>query len=73
MKETPVRPYIITEKSTQKKRLVVAANPAQAIRHVARETFDASAASALEVAKMMGGGATLETARSDPDPEPVTE
>jgi hypothetical protein len=59
------RIYAITGPGTTAPRLVEAASPAQALRHVARGTFRVAVAGSLEVARMMGHGVTVERATDD--------
>jgi len=56
-----MRIYIVNDKTNDTTRLVEAPNPAQALRHVTLKQFDVSAASAIEVAKLMSTGVKLET------------
>lgn len=63
------RTYTGTPRATEadaspKARLVVAANPAQALRHVAQDTLDVRVASGVVVGKAMADGAQLEFASS---------
>lgn len=59
------RIYAVTEKMTGLSRLIEAQNPAQAIRHVANDMFEVKAASASTVARLMSGGAKLESMAKD--------
>lgn len=47
--------------------LVKATNQAQALRHVARNTYQVRVASALEVADHMGAGGTIGDATKEPE------
>lgn len=58
------RIYEVVSK-TGAKRLVQAANPAQALRHVAANEYGVQAANALAVAKLMSSGVQLEQARPE--------
>jgi hypothetical protein len=67
---TSTRTYTVTQKFTEdgrpaKPRLVVAANPAQALRHVAQDTYEVKVASGVTVGKAMGDGAILEYASGE--------
>ena len=58
------RIYIATPTTNgEPPRLVRAANPAQVYQHLARATWQVSAAGAMEVAAAMEGGTRLEVAR----------
>lgn len=61
------RIYIVRNKAEegQRSRLILAANPAQAMRHVANDLFAVKAASATDVAELMGAGATLEKSKAE--------
>jgi hypothetical protein len=54
------RIYKVTNGDTT--HLVQAASQAQALRHVAGKTFSVEVAKAIDVATLMGKGATVETA-----------
>lgn len=54
------RLYQVTHRVTGNPRLVEAINPAQAMRHVANSLFDVKAATARDVANLMGMGIKLE-------------
>lgn len=56
------RIYAITNKETGNTRLVSAANPSQAVRHVTSELFAVKAASAVTVGQLMSNGVQLEHA-----------
>jgi hypothetical protein len=56
------RIYTIKGKADGAPRLVMAANPSQALRHVASAQYEVKAAGALEVADLMSGGAKVEKA-----------
>ena len=60
------RIYAITNKLDNSSKLVQAANPAQALRWVAKDTFEVKSATANVVASMMAAGAKLEQAAADP-------
>jgi hypothetical protein len=60
------RIYAVNNTTGDKTRLVLAANPAQALRHVARDQFDVKVASSLDVARLMAGGVTVEQIKADP-------
>lgn len=63
------RIYIVRNKAdeAQRSRLILAGNPAQAMRHVANDLFAVKAASATDVAELMGAGATLEKSKANHD------
>lgn len=63
------RIYIVRNKADegQRSRLILAANPAQAMRHVANDLFAVKAASATDVAELMGNGTTLEKSKANHD------
>lgn len=65
--KSPARPYIVTDK-TGASRLVQALNQAQALRHVARDTYTVRSASALDVISLMQAGVQPETASADQEP-----
>lgn len=65
--------YSVTDMTHSSTRLVDAANPAQALRHVTSSQFAVKAASASLVAKLMGAGIKLETTATEPQPEPQAE
>lgn len=65
--------YAITNNATNTQRLVNAPNPAQALRHVSRETFSVKAATADTVVKLIQGGVILEVAKAEPKTEPQPE
>tara|TARA_R110000868_G_scaffold39383_1_gene137270 strand:- start:5529 stop:5735 length:207 start_codon:yes stop_codon:yes gene_type:complete len=62
--------YSVTDMTHLSTRLVDAANPAQALRHVTSQQFAVKAATAGLVAKLMGAGIKLETTTPEPQPEP---
>jgi hypothetical protein len=62
------RIYLVTESASDKARLVEAATPAQALRHVARNVYAVKPANTYEVASLVSRGVALETTD-----EPVTE
>lgn len=57
---TEQRIYIVT--SGEKSHLVQATSQAQALRHVAGKTFLVEVAKAIDVARLMSDGTTVETA-----------
>jgi hypothetical protein len=63
------RIYIVRNKTDGENtsRLILAGNPAQAMRHVANDLFAVKAASATDVAELMGNGVQLEKSKADPD------
>jgi hypothetical protein len=63
------RIYIVRNKSEegQRSRLILAGNPAQAMRHVANDLFAVKAATATDVAELMGTGVQLEKSKANPD------
>ncbi len=54
------RIYAVTTKADGTGRLILAQNPAQAMRHVANDLFEVKAASAASVARLMSMGVKLE-------------
>jgi hypothetical protein len=62
MSNTTGRIYAVTNKENGSTRLVMAANAAQALRHVTQAGFTVKAANAVEVGRHMAGGIQLETA-----------
>lgn len=54
------RIYAVNNATGDKTRLVLAANPAQALRHVAHNQFNVKVANAIDVAKLMADGVTVE-------------
>ncbi len=57
------RIYLVVEKGAgASKRLVEATSAAQAIRHCARNVYEAQAAAPKDVAALMGSGVTIEQA-----------
>jgi hypothetical protein len=63
------RIYIVRNKADegQRSRLILAGNPAQAMRHVANDLFAVKAASATDVAELMSNGVQLEKSKAHPD------
>jgi hypothetical protein len=63
------RIYIVRNKTDGENtsRLILAGNPAQAMRHVANDLFAVKAASATDVAELMGSGVHLEKSKANPD------
>lgn len=55
------RIYTVNNKTDGTSRLVMATNPSQALRHVAHAQYDVKAASATDVAALMGAGTKVET------------
>lgn len=66
------RIYAVTTKADGTGRLVLAQNPAQAMRHVANDLFEVKAASAGTVAKLMGAGVKLEQSATAKEEEPAS-
>ncbi len=54
------RIYSVSNTTNGSTRLVLAINPAQALRHVAQNQFDVKVASAIDVAKLVAGGVAVE-------------
>jgi hypothetical protein len=69
-KENTMPVYAITNKTNNTTRLVLANNPAQALRHVAGDTFKTEVASSVLVGKLMNEGAKMEQAGAE---QPGTE
>ena len=63
---TATRVYLVTAADDGEARLVRAANPAQAIRHVARERYRANVASQDTLVDMLSAGEPVETAGAEP-------
>lgn len=63
------RIYAVTTKADGSARLVLAQNPAQAMRHVANDLFEVKAASAATVARLMSKGTQLEDTSATDEPE----
>ena len=63
---TPTRIYIVKDKDppepVESTRLVRAANPSQALRHVATEAFTVDVATQDDLVRALGDGITVETA-----------
>lgn len=62
------RLYIVTHRATGARHLVEATNPAQALRHVATETYGVAPAKPMDVAELLRAGSTLVRAT----PEQIT-
>lgn len=62
-----MRIYIITSTTDGQERLVEAATTAQALRHVAQSQYAVRAANASAVARLIGAGVTVESARATAD------
>lgn len=58
------RIYIVTDRLNQSTRLVRAANPAQALRHVAIDQFEVTPAKADHIAGFLGSDLRVEVARA---------
>lgn len=58
----PQRIYVITDRTTDRQRLVRAINPSQAIRHVVYGTFSAAVAAQETLVDLMSAGVKVETA-----------
>jgi hypothetical protein len=59
------RIYSVTNTADNNTRLVMASNPAQALRHVANNLFDVKAATAIDVANLMAKGAVVEQSKAE--------
>lgn len=59
------RIYTVKNTADNTSRLVMAANPAQALRHVANNLFDVKAANAIDVANLMATGVTVEQSKAE--------
>lgn len=60
------RVYVITDRKTdQRVRLVSAANPSQALRHVANDQWSAIVASQRDLIDLLPTGITVENARAE--------
>lgn len=62
------RIYLVTNRADSSQRLVRAANQAQAVRHVARDTITAAVAAQETLVEMLLGGHDVEDTRAD-EPE----
>lgn len=60
MTTTKKRIYAVKSKATGITRLVMTTNGAQAMRHVANDTYEVRPANAVEVARHMADGVKLE-------------
>lgn len=67
---TTTRPYLIRRRDGGTPRLIDAANPAAALRHVAQDTFTCKAATGAEVADAVRQGIILETVGEVAPPSP---
>lgn len=65
---TPTRIYVITDRRTDAQRLVRAANPATAIRHVANGTLSAAVAAQETLVDLVSEGVKVETAGDELEP-----
>lgn len=61
------RIYLVTNKANDSQRLVRAANQAQAVRHVARDTISTAVAAQETLVEMLTAGYRVEDARADQD------
>ena len=59
------RIYIVKDKRSDQPRLVMAPNPAQALRHITHSLFEVKAANATEVAELMTADVPLEKSKAD--------
>jgi hypothetical protein len=68
------RIYIVRNKTDGENtsRLILAGNPAQAMRHVANDLFAVKAASATDVAELMGSGVQLEKSKAEAEQTETT-
>ena len=68
------RIYIVRNKADegQRTRLILAGNPAQAMRHVANDLFAVKAATATDVAELMGTGVQLEKSKAEAEQTETT-
>jgi hypothetical protein len=64
---TQARIYAVTSETGE--HLVKAANPAQALRHIAKNTYQVRVVSALDVVDKMTNGATVTDAMNDDEKE----
>ena len=63
------RIYTVNNKADGSRRLVMAMNPAQALRHVAHAQYEVKSTTAVEVAELMGSGAKVETVSTTTEEE----
>jgi hypothetical protein len=74
MKLTPIRPYVVTDKTDKTKRLVKATSQAAARNYVARDQYIVHVASANDVIDLIAAGVVVESAtEADPETEPKGE
>ena len=68
------RIYIVRNKTDGENtsRLILAGNPAQAMRHVANDLFAVKAASATDVAELMSNGVQLEKSKAEAEQTETT-
>lgn len=68
------RIYLITDRDTQTRRLIRAANQAQAVRHAAQARFDIQVASQDTLVELLAAGQAVESAAqaTESEPEPAT-
>lgn len=66
------RIYLVTDRDTQTRRLIRAANQAQAVRHAAQSRFDIQVASQNDLVKLLAAGQTVESATQATEAEPET-
>ena len=64
------RVYSVTSVDTTGIRLVRAANPSQALRHVAHSQFEVKPANQDTLIKALSDGVRVEEAGAEPEPEP---
>ena len=63
------RIYTVHNKTDGSARLVMAGNPAQALRHVAHAQYEVKAATATDVAALMGAGVKVEATATETEQE----
>ena len=61
------RIYVVRDTANESKRLVRAATPAQAIRHVVKGRFDVTVANQETLVFMLSNGTHVDDAATDPD------
>ena len=66
------RIYLVTDRDTETRRLIRAANQAQAVRHAAQSRFDIQVASQDDLVELLAAGQAVESAAQATEAEPET-
>lgn len=66
------RIYLVTDRNTQTRRLIRAANQAQAVRHAAQSRFDIQVASQDDLVTLLAAGQAVESATQATEAESET-